>query len=117
MQFPPAAWWDLYSIKRNPPQRTPHGKEKDMKPPQQITPVGAKTTFVEVWKWGQELEYLHARIAPRFSRPEPRRRVLAYLKGIFSSLERTNGWHPAKPPRAPPPDTLPPSLHTPPRHT
>jgi hypothetical protein len=64
-----------------------------MKPPQQITPVGAKTTFVEVWKWGQELEYLHARIAPRFARPEPRRRVLAYLKGIVSSVERKNGWH------------------------
>jgi hypothetical protein len=53
------------------------GKEKDMKQPQQITPAGAKTTFVEVWRWGQELERLHARIAPRFVRPEPRRRALA----------------------------------------
>lgn len=50
-----------------------------MKQPQQITPVGAKITFVEVWKWGQELERLRARIAPRFVRPEPRRWVLAYL--------------------------------------
>jgi SRSO17 transposase len=57
-----------------------------------ITPVGAKTTFVEVWKWGQELEHLHTRIAPRFARPEPRRRALAYLKGIVSSVERKNGW-------------------------
>jgi SRSO17 transposase len=63
-----------------------------MKQPQQITPVGAKTTFVEVWRWGQELEHLHARIAPRFARPEPHRRVLAYLKGIVSSSERKNGW-------------------------
>jgi hypothetical protein len=63
-----------------------------MKQPQQITPVGTKTTFVEVWKWGQELEHLHARIAPRFARPEPRLRALAYLKGIVSSLERKNGW-------------------------
>ena len=63
-----------------------------MKQPQHITPVGAKTTFLEVWKWGQELERLHARIAPRFARPEPRRRALAYLKGIVSPIERTNGW-------------------------
>ena len=63
-----------------------------MKQPQQITPVGAKTTFVEVWRWGQELERLHARIAPRFARPEPRRRALAYLQGIVSCVERKNGW-------------------------
>jgi SRSO17 transposase len=64
-----------------------------MKQSQQISPVGARTTFVEVWKWGQELERLHARITPRFARPEPRRRALAYLKGIVSSVERKNGWH------------------------
>ncbi len=63
-----------------------------MKQPQQITPVDAQTTFVEVWRWGQELERLHARIAPRFVRPEPRRRALAYLKGIVSAIERKNGW-------------------------
>jgi SRSO17 transposase len=68
------------------------GKEKHMKPPQQITPAGAKTTFVEVWRWGQELERLHARIAARFVRPEPRRRALAYLQGIMSSTQRKNGW-------------------------
>jgi SRSO17 transposase len=57
-----------------------------------IVLVGAQTTFVDVWKWGQELERLHARIAPRFVRPEPRRRALAFLKGIVSSIERKNGW-------------------------
>src|SRR5215469_13292915 len=67
-------------------------KEKDMKHPQQTTIVGTKTTFVDVWKWGQELERLHARIAPRFARLEPRRRALAYLKGIVSPIERKNGW-------------------------
>lgn len=46
---------------------------------QQMTPVRAKTTFIDVWKWGRELERLHARIAPRFARPEPRRRALAHL--------------------------------------
>ncbi len=63
-----------------------------MKQLQHITPVGAKTTFVDVWKWGQELEHVHSRIAPRFARPEPRRRVLAYLKGIVSATPRKNGW-------------------------
>jgi len=63
-----------------------------MKQLQHVTPVGAKTTFVEVWKWGQELERLYARIAPRFARPEPRRRALAYLQGIVSFVERKNGW-------------------------
>jgi SRSO17 transposase len=64
-----------------------------MKHSQHITRVGAKTTFVEVWKWGQELKRLHTRIAPHFARPEPRRRALAYLKGIVSATRRKNGWH------------------------
>src|SRR6266700_4212301 len=68
------------------------GKEKQMKHPQQIVPVGAKTTCADVWQWGQELERLHARIVPRFARPEPRRRALAYLQGIVSSQQRKNGW-------------------------
>src|SRR5215470_11335802 len=63
-----------------------------MKQPQHIISAGAKTTFVDVWRWGQELERLHARIAPRFARPEPRRRALAYLKGIVSAVERKNAW-------------------------
>lgn len=53
---------------------------------------GTTTTFVDVWRWGQELERLHARIAPRFARPEPRGRALAYLKGIVSTARRKNGW-------------------------
>ena len=57
-----------------------------MKQLHHITQVGAQTTFGEVWQWGQQLERLHARIAPRFARPEPRRRVLAYLKGIVSAV-------------------------------
>ncbi|GCE09364.1 hypothetical protein KDAU_66930 [Dictyobacter aurantiacus] len=50
-----------------------------MTQPQRLTSVGEKTTFIEVWKWGQELEYLHARIAPRFARPELRWRALVFL--------------------------------------
>ena len=63
-----------------------------MKHPQHSPPAGVQTTFVDVWRWGQELERLHARIAPRFARPEPRRRALAYLKGIVSATRRKNGW-------------------------
>ncbi|WP_216327511.1 IS701 family transposase [Deinococcus aestuarii] len=35
---------------------------------------------------------LHARLAPRFVRAEPRQRSLAYLRGLLSPLERRNGW-------------------------
>src|SRR6266700_1476687 len=69
-----------------------HGKEKHMKQSQQITLAGTKTSILDVCRWGQELERLHARIAPRFARPQPRQRALAYLKGIIGSIERKNGW-------------------------
>src|SRR5712692_3587762 len=42
--------------------------------------------------WAAELETLHARIAPRFRRAEPRRRALAYLRGLLSPVARKNGW-------------------------
>ena len=45
-----------------------------------------------VTAWAAGLEGLHARIAPRFARPEPRRRALAYLRGLLSPVERKNGW-------------------------
>ncbi len=38
------------------------------------------------------LEALHSRIAHRFGRREPRQRVLSYLKGLLSPIERKNGW-------------------------
>jgi SRSO17 transposase len=73
-----------------------YGKEKHRKSPQPITFAGTKTSMLDVWKWGRELERLHARIAPRVARPEPRRRALAYLKGIVSSIKRKNGWQVAE---------------------
>ena len=51
-----------------------------------------KTTVTDVVRWIQELDRLHARIAPRFARPEPRRRALAFLHGILSNTSRKNGW-------------------------
>jgi SRSO17 transposase len=38
------------------------------------------------------LATLHGRIASRFRRSEPRRRALAYLRGLVSPVERKNGW-------------------------
>src|SRR5918993_2688577 len=43
-------------------------------------------------RWAQGLEELAGRIAPRFVRAEPRRRALAYLRGLLAPLERKNGW-------------------------
>src|SRR5918911_1627232 len=48
--------------------------------------VGAVAT------WAEGLDAVHARVAPRFARAEPRRRALAYLRGLLSPVERKNGW-------------------------
>ena len=63
-----------------------------MKQPQHITFSGLKTTTTHVASWAHELAQVHRRIAPRFARPEPRRRALAYLQGLLSAAERKNGW-------------------------
>lgn len=44
-------------------------------------------------QWTHDLVELHSRIARRFRRAEPRRRVLGYLKGLLATAERKNGWH------------------------
>jgi hypothetical protein len=49
-------------------------------------------SVADVTDWAGELEALHARIAPRFERAEPRRRALRYLTGLLSHTERKNGW-------------------------
>src|SRR3954449_5386012 len=47
----------------------------------------------EAHRWADQLDDLVARIAPRFSRVEPRRRARSYLGGLLAPLERKNGWH------------------------
>jgi len=42
--------------------------------------------------WWADLNALHQRIAPRFTRSEQRQRVLAYLQALLSPVERKNGW-------------------------
>src|SRR3712207_1330147 len=46
--------------------------------------------------WAHELEHVHARIAPRFHRAEPRRRPVRSLQALLSPVERKNGWHRAE---------------------
>ncbi len=50
------------------------------------------TTVGTAEGWTRELDGLAARIAPRFTRAEPRRRASAYLRGLLAPLERKNGW-------------------------
>jgi SRSO17 transposase len=50
------------------------------------------TELEEVAAWAAGLEAMHARIAERVTRPEPRSRALAYLQGLLSAVERKNGW-------------------------
>src|SRR5262245_26968867 len=46
----------------------------------------------EIQGWAAELAAVHERIAGRFTRAEPRRRALAYLKGLLGNVARKNGW-------------------------
>ena len=46
----------------------------------------------EARAWSRGLDEVAERIAPRFGRAEPRRRALAYLRGLLAPLERKNSW-------------------------
>jgi SRSO17 transposase len=50
------------------------------------------TTRAEIAGWGEGLEALHGRIAPRFRRAEARERAQRYLAGLLDRVERKNGW-------------------------
>jgi SRSO17 transposase len=52
----------------------------------------AAADIEEVRAWAAGLDALHARIAGRFARAEPRRRALAYLRGLLGNVTRKNGW-------------------------
>ena len=54
--------------------------------------TGCEEELAEVARWAEGIEQVHSCIAGRFRRPEPRRRVLDYLRGLVSSVERKNGW-------------------------
>jgi SRSO17 transposase len=48
--------------------------------------------LAEVESWAAEFEGLCERIGPRFARPEVRRRVAGFLRGLLGDVERKNGW-------------------------
>ena len=50
------------------------------------------TNLSEAEGWARGLDELADRLAPRFGRVEPRRRALAYLRGLLAPLGRKNGW-------------------------
>lgn len=47
-------------------------------------------------QWTAELNQLHQRISPRFTRSEQRQRTKAYLHALLSSVERKNSWQVAE---------------------
>jgi SRSO17 transposase len=48
--------------------------------------------LAEVEGWAVEFERLVERIGPRFARPEVRRRVAGFLRGLLGGVDRKNGW-------------------------
>jgi hypothetical protein len=57
-----------------------------------VPEVDEAAAIEEVQGWAAGLGELHAQIAGRFGRAEPRRRVLAYLRGLLGNVGRKNGW-------------------------
>jgi len=55
-----------------------------------------QTPLAQIGDWHDELAALHARIAPRFARPEVRDRASRYLAGLLGPVERCNGWQVAE---------------------
>ena len=76
--FPPASWDGLAVQQSQAGGAVPGANEA--------------ADIEEVQGWAAGLDALHTRIAPRFARAEPRRRVLAYLRGLLGNVGRKNGW-------------------------
>ncbi len=56
-------------------------------------PVEAPSSFSSLEEvWTSLFDSLCERIGPCFARSETRERVKAYLRGLLSPIERTNGW-------------------------
>jgi SRSO17 transposase len=95
----------MLEIQTQPPAENTR-KEKKMQHHQHNTSHLLAATVAQVCGWAQELVQLHARLAPRFARPEPRRRALRYLQGILSETSRKNGWQLAEHAREGRPDGM-----------
>ena len=63
-----------------------------MKHSQHTTSAQTEPTLSHMGTWPVSLFHLHARLAPRFARSEPRRHALLYLQAVISEIPRKNGW-------------------------
>jgi SRSO17 transposase len=66
--------------------------------------TAAMTARRRVERWAEELSDVGRRIGERFSRSEPRRRAIGYLRGLLGDAERKNGWQLAEVLGEPTPD-------------
>lgn len=57
-----------------------------------VRTLGVARTKRQVERWAEELSDVGQRLGSRFSRSEPRRRVVGYLQGLLGGAERKNGW-------------------------
>jgi SRSO17 transposase len=62
--------------------------------------------LAEVEGWAAQFERLCERIGPRFARPEVRRRVAGFLRGLLGDVARKNGWQLAEHARETSPDGM-----------
>lgn len=49
-------------------------------------------TDEQIEQWQQQWDSYVARLAPLFTRSEPREQTTKYLRGLLAPLERKNGW-------------------------
>jgi SRSO17 transposase len=54
--------------------------------------MSVQPTVTDVFHWAHELDAVGQRLGCFFARSEPRRRAVAYLRGLLSDVERKNGW-------------------------
>jgi SRSO17 transposase len=69
-----------------------HERETIMKQFQQTIPSVELTTLSDVMGWHRSLILWHAHLASHFARPEPFQRMLRFVQGLLSGVERKNGW-------------------------
>ena len=63
-----------------------------MKPSQHPIPSVELTTLSDVMRWHHSLILWHVQLASHFARPEPFQRMVRFVQGLLSGVERKNGW-------------------------
>jgi SRSO17 transposase len=54
--------------------------------------MAVELTEQTVWTWASAFAEVERRLGPYFARAEARQQVMAYLRGLLSSVERKNSW-------------------------